>query len=84
MKNLLLLKWGTVKGWELHTESARQAAQKWADFGVSPSAMLQVQDDEQKEALCAFIDAVDEIINEWSGETMTKEDAKKYVMGYSR
>lgn len=47
--------------------------------------MAQQDNEAQKRALCALIDAVDEPIqNDWSGDEMTKADAKKYVMDYSR
>ena len=47
------------------------------------SAALQDDTAEQKTALCALIDAVDGLIyNDWTGENMTKDAAKKYVMEY--
>lgn len=81
----LLLKWGTLKGWDLKSEKAVAAAQKYEDFGMSLSAMAQHDSTEQKQALCDLIDAVDgEIQNDWSGEIMTKDEAKAYVMNYRR
>lgn len=83
MAEHLLLKWGTLKGWDLKTDKSREAAQKYAAFGMSMSAMAQHDTDEQKKALCELIDAIDgEIENDWTGETMSKEEAKKYVMEY--
>jgi hypothetical protein len=83
MAEHLLLKWGTIKGWQLESDKSREAAQKYADFGMSMSAMAQHDTDEQKKALCELIDVVDgEIVNDWSGEAMTKDEAKKYVMEY--
>ena len=85
MADSLTLKWGTLKGWDLQSESARAAGQAYADFGMSMSAMAQHDTTEQKKALCALIDAVDgEIWNDWDGVVMTKDDAKKYVMGYGK
>ncbi len=79
----LLLKWGTLKGWNLTTEKSREAAQRYADMGMSMSAMAQHDTPEQKQALCDLIDAIDgPITNDWSGEEMSKEAAKKYVMEY--
>lgn len=79
----LLLKWGTLKGWNLTSEASRAAAQKYADFGMSMGAMQQHDGPEQKEALCELIDAIDgEITNDWSGERMSKDEAKKYVREY--
>lgn len=83
MSEYLLLKWGTLKGWRLETDTSREAAQKYADMGMSMSAMAQHDSPEQKQALCDLIDAIDgEVTNDWSGEVMTKDEAKKYVMGY--
>lgn len=83
MSEYLLLKWGTLKGWNLETEASKAAAQRYADFGMSMSAMAQHDSPEQKQALCDLIDAVDgPITNDWSGEKMTKEEAKKYVLEY--
>jgi hypothetical protein len=83
-KNTLLLKWGTVKGWELHTDEAIDALQKWADFGVCPSAMLQRDTPEQQQALLEAIDFMDEIVLDWTGEKVSREEAKKYVLEYRK
>jgi len=82
----LLLKWGTLKGWNLKSEAARAACRAYFDAGEqSLSAMAQRDTDEQKAALCALIDAVDgPIQNDWSGEMMTKDEAKTYVLEYGR
>ena len=46
--------------------------------------MLQKDTQEQKEILCKVIDLIDgEIENDWSGEIMSKEEAKKYIMEYN-
>lgn len=84
MSEHLLLKWGTLKGWNLESDAAMAALQKYADAGeVSASAMAQHDTDAQKQALCDLIDAVDgEIQNDWSGEMMTKDEAKSYVLNY--
>lgn len=81
----LLLKWGTLKGWDLKSEKAVSAAQKYASYGMSISAMAQQDSTEQKQVLCDLIDAIDgEIQNDWSGEIMTKDDAKAYVLNYGK
>lgn len=76
-KNSLTLKWGTVKGWELHTPEAVAALQKWADFGVDDTP-------EQVEALLAAIDHMDEIYLDWDGKYVSREEAKEYVRSYPR
>lgn len=79
----LLLKWGTLKGWDFKHEATLDAAKHYASFGMSAGAMTQHDTDEQKEALCALIDVLDgKIQNDWTGETMTKDEAKKYVREY--
>jgi hypothetical protein len=52
-------------------------------MGVSYSCMAQKDTPEQKQLICELIDAFDgEIQNDWSGEMMTKDEAKDYVMTY--
>lgn len=82
MGNSLTLKWGTLKGWSVETDEFRDALQKYADFGMAWGAMQQRDSDDQKVALCDAIDLADEIYNDWSGEKMTRVEAKKYVMEY--
>lgn len=82
MADILTLKWGTVKRWDFRTDKAMDLLRKWHALGASVSAMAQRDTPEQKELLCELIDAVDEVWNDWSGEQMTKEDAKKYVLEY--
>lgn len=80
--NRLTLKWGTAKGWELHTEEAVEALKKWADFGVCMSAMAQRDTPEQQEALLAAIDHMDEIYLDWDDKQVSREEAKEYVRNY--
>lgn len=85
-KDELLLKWGTLKGWWLKSEAALAAFKAYAETGThSAGAMSQRDTPEQKAALCALIDAIDGTIqNDWSGEAMTKDEAKAYVTGYGQ
>lgn len=81
----LTLKWGTMKAWDIKSEAGWAAAQAYFNAGPqSAGAMSQRDTTEQKEALCALIDAVncETIGNDWSGEDMTKEEAKAYVRSY--
>lgn len=84
MGEYLMLKWGTLKGWELHSEASLAAATALFDAGPrSISAAMQRDDEEQKRLLCCLIDAVDgPITNDWTGEDMTKDEAKRYVLEY--
>lgn len=79
----LLLKWGTLKGWEVHSEAAKAALVKYHGDPSSMSRAMQRDTPRQKEAIYELIEAITgEIINDWSGETLTKEEAKKYVREY--
>jgi hypothetical protein len=83
MAESLLLKWGTLKGWDLESEKSLDIIRRYEDLGASMSAMAQRDTPEQKQLICDLIDAVDgEIMNDWSGEVMSKDEAKKYVMEY--
>ena len=81
----LLLKWGTLKGWVVTgNEKALAALKRYHDAPVSMGVMSQRDTPEQKQAICDLIDAINgEISNDWSGERMTKDEAKKYVLEYS-
>lgn len=81
-KQTLLLKWGTIKGWSGANESTQKLLQEYHDLGASVSVMTQKDTDQQKEIICKIIDNVDTIQNDWSGEMMTKDEAKKYVREY--
>jgi hypothetical protein len=83
----LLLKWGTLKGWGnlSGNEAAVEAWKRYHAEPVSLGVMSQRDTEAQTDALCDLIDAVNgPIENDWSGETMTKEEAKEYVRGYRR
>lgn len=82
----LLLKWGTLKGWSLGENAAAiEAFKRYHADPVSMGAAQQRDTDAQKQALCDLIDAIDGTIeNDWTGETMTKDEAKKYVLEYRR
>lgn len=83
----LLLKWGTLKGWDVTgNEKAKAALREFHEDPVPLSVMAHRPTDRQKIALCAAIDAVaesgGEVQNDWSGENMTPDEAKAYVMEY--
>ena len=83
MADNLLLKWGTLKGYDLESDAAKEALQRLGNRSMS--VMAQRDTDEQMEALCDLIDATDgEIRNDWSGEIMTKDEAKTYVRDYRK
>jgi hypothetical protein len=84
MSEHLLLKWGTLKGWDLgENEAALAAARRYDEQPVSAGCMSQHDTPAQKRALCDMIDAINgPIHNDWTGEEMTKDEAKKYVLEY--
>ena len=46
---------------------------------------MQRQTEDQRELICAIIDAIDgEIWNDWDGVVMSKDAAKKYVRDYGK
>lgn len=80
--NKLTLKWGSVKAWDLESPEAVAALKRWADFGVSASAMCQHDTPEQKQALIEAIDHMDEIYLDWDGKYVSRDEAKEYVRNY--
>lgn len=83
----LELKWGNLKGWSIQTEASASAFNAYVGAGPNAAASMAMVrlNEAEKLALCGLIDAIDgPIQNDWSGETMTKDEAKKYVLEYSR
>ena len=84
MAGTLTLKWGTLKGWSNLDQTSLTALQTLADMGFSLGAMQQKIAPEHIQALCNLIDTVDEpIYNDWSGEEMSKAEAKTYIQNYN-
>lgn len=80
----LTLKWGNVKGWEgmRRGHPARIALDEYFDAGAGISAMTP-QTLKQRELICKIIDAIDgEIQDDWTGEIISKDEAKEYVRNY--
>lgn len=87
MSDSMSLKWGTLKAWDFQSEAARAAAKAYALAGPqSLSCMEQRDSPEQKEALCALIDALDAptVYLDWDGKDVSKEEAKAYVRNYGK
>lgn len=79
----ITLKWGNLKGWSGFTEDhpAYEAGKRFLET-VGPSAMERLGS-EQRTLLCEVIDNTDgTITNDWSGEVMTRDEAKAYVLEY--
>lgn len=85
MAESLLLKWGTIKGWDNFSERSQEIVGRYFKDGMCMSAAADKPNDERKAILCELIDQLNgEIQNDWSGEMMTKDEAKKYVMEYGK
>ncbi len=83
MAESLLLKWGTVKGWNRLTDKSVAIMERFFADGVPMSAMADRPDDARRAILCELIDQFEGVIhNDWDGVDMTKEQAKKYVLEY--
>lgn len=87
MAEHLLLKWGNLKGWRVESDRSVAAFKAYVESGDAaslPMAMVRLGHAE-KMALCNLIDAIDgPIQNDWSGEMMSKDEAKRYVLEYGR
>jgi hypothetical protein len=79
----ILLKWGSLKGWEMNSEKGKQLGDEYLKHGRSMSAMAQKDDPRQKEIILEMIDECDgSIQNDWDGNHYTKQQAKDYITGY--
>lgn len=79
------LKWGTLKGWVGASDIDMALLEEYGTIGSSASAMAQRDTIRQKEIICALIDNTKgNVWNDWDGEVMTNEAAKKYIMEYRR
>ena len=83
-EDYILLKWGSLKGWELHSAKGKNLSDEYINNGRSMSAMLQKDNTRQKEIILEMIDECNGTIqNDWDGLYYTKEQAREYVTGYS-
>jgi hypothetical protein len=85
MAESLLLKWGTVKGWDGLSDKSIEIMERFFADGVCMSAAMDKPDDTRKTILCELIDQLDgEIQNDWTGKMMSKDEAKAYVLEYGK
>jgi hypothetical protein len=85
MSESLLLKWGTVKGWDDFSEKSQAILSRYYADGEPMSAAMDHPDEARREILCELIDQLDgEIQNDWTGKMMTKDEAKAYVRDYGK
>lgn len=79
----LTLKWGTLKSWDIHSDTGLALLKRYCELGASMSAMAQRDTPEQKEIICQLIDGcAGDIYLAWDGEYVSKEKAKEYVRNY--
>lgn len=84
-KDHLLLKWGTIKGYRVSDPHSKELIKRYIELGASASAMLQEDTPEQKQIICELLRVHQgPIINDWSGEEMSVEDAVRYVLEYGK
>ena len=82
-KPTLLLKWGTVKGWDNFPKGKLSKMLEEYLKDSSFSCAMDKPDEARKALLCKIIDKFDGTIwNDWDNKKMTKKQAKKYVMGF--
>jgi hypothetical protein len=82
----LSLKWGTLKSWDIYSETGRSLLKRYFEIGASMSAMMQNDTPEQKDIICQLIDgcAGDTIYLDWDDKDVSKEEAKEYVRNYGK
>lgn len=79
----ILLKWGSLKGWDLKSEKGKALSKEYIEHGRSLSAMAQEDDARQKEIILEMIDGCNGTIrNDWDGNYYTKQEAKDYINEY--
>lgn len=87
MADVLALKWGTLKWWDIKSPAATEALERYFATGEQSLGAAQQRDtDEQKQAICDLIDALDAdtVHLDWDGVDVSKADAKAYVMNYGK
>ena len=89
MSDLIRLKWGTLKAWDLEHNFDRpevQATIKAYDEVAlnSVSAMVNRESPESKEALINFFKSLEDCVFhlDWDGKDVTLEEAITYVRNY--
>lgn len=69
----ILLKWGSIKGWELTSEKGKALSTEYLEHGRSLSAMAQKDDERQKEIILEMIDECNGVIqSDWDGLLLHK------------
>lgn len=85
MPDKIRLKWGTIKYLDIDVsnKAAWEALDRYNEDPCQISVAAQHDTQKQKQAICDLIDALNcEPFIDWSGQHVSKEEAKKYVMEY--
>lgn len=80
--NVIRLKWGTLKGWDVKTPEAVALLKTYHEEPVCYSVMMQRDTPNQKETLIKLIDLCDEIWIDWEGKQVSRYEAKEYLRTY--
>jgi hypothetical protein len=82
--NFILLKWGTLKGWNFSgNEKAIAILNKYIESGMTIGCAQQADTPMQKQLLCDLVRAHEgPITSDWDGKSFTKDSAIKYIMNY--
>lgn len=81
----ITLKWGTLKSWKITSKKGKALLKRYGTIGYCASAVMQKDTPEQKEIICQLIDILSgEIVLDWDGRIVSKDEAKKYVMEYGK
>ena len=79
----ITLKWGTLKGWEVHSEAALNLLKRYMELGASMSAMTQEDTPEQKQILFKLVSLPSmKVFLDWDGKYVSQPEAVQYLANY--
>ena len=79
----VILKWGTLKGWENMSEEGMKLLKRYYEPGVSMGCATQRDDEEQKQILIELIGLPGmKIYLDWDGRYVKKDEGIAYLKGY--
>lgn len=83
-EDYVTLKWGTLKSWKLSNPKLEPLIEEYdQEGGICLSAMNDTP--RQKEIICEIIEVIGKpVYNNCSGEYLSVDEAKKYVMEYNK
>lgn len=85
LKDVITLKWGTLKSWNLQSKQAKSLMEEYYLFGSSMGAAQQEDTLKQKKIICKLIELnYGKVYLDWDGKYVSKKEAKKYVTKYGK